>query len=147
MRKQRNMLQTKEQGLRKNLNETEISSLPDKEFKVMVKKMLTELGRRMDEHSENFSNETENIRKCQTEVKELKNTITEPKNALKEFNSRLDEAEERRHQAAHVRVCRKRLGAPGLNPSSRHCTSRSREGRNRKGGEKEKKEGHKTSTV
>ena len=41
----------KEQGKtsEKNLNEREIN-LPDKEFKVMVIKMLTELGRRMDEH-------------------------------------------------------------------------------------------------
>ena len=40
----------------KNLNETtELSNLPDKEFKVMVLKMLTELGRRMDRHSENFN--------------------------------------------------------------------------------------------
>ena len=35
----------------------EISNFPDKEFKVMVTKMLTELGRRMDEHSENFNKE------------------------------------------------------------------------------------------
>ena len=33
----------------------EISNLPDKEFKVMVIKMLTELGRRREEHSENFN--------------------------------------------------------------------------------------------
>ena len=34
----------------KDLNETEINNLPDKEFKVILIKMLTELGRRMDEH-------------------------------------------------------------------------------------------------
>ena len=33
----------------------EISNLPDKEFKVMVIKMLTELGRRREEHSEIFN--------------------------------------------------------------------------------------------
>ena len=32
----------------KELNETEISCLSDKEFKVIVIKMLTELGRRME---------------------------------------------------------------------------------------------------
>ena len=42
-----------------------------KEFSAMVIKMLTNLGRRMDEHSENFNKETENIRKYQTEVTEL----------------------------------------------------------------------------
>lgn len=32
----------------------QINYLPDKEFKVTVIKMLTELGRRMNEHSEYF---------------------------------------------------------------------------------------------
>ena len=36
------------------LNETEVNDLPDKESKVMVINMLTELERRMDEHSENY---------------------------------------------------------------------------------------------
>ena len=36
-------------------------TLPDKEFKVMIIKMLTKL-RRMDEHSENFNKELENIK-------------------------------------------------------------------------------------
>ena len=42
----------------------------------MVIQMLTELGRRMDEHSKNFNKETENIKKNQSE---LKNTLTEIK--------------------------------------------------------------------
>ena len=48
----------------KERNETELGSLSDGEFKVMVRSMLTEL-RRMDEHRENFNKETENIRKYQ----------------------------------------------------------------------------------
>ena len=39
---------------RKNFNEVEIINLPDKKFKEKVVKMLTELGRRMDGHRENF---------------------------------------------------------------------------------------------
>ena len=52
MRRQRNMSQMKEQDKtsEKDLNEMEISNPPDKEFKVMVIKMLPELGR-IDEHS------------------------------------------------------------------------------------------------
>lgn len=72
--------------LRKNLNVMEISDLPDKEFKVVVIKMLTELGGRMSEHGENFNFKRENIRKFQTEVTELKTTITE-KNTLHRFNT------------------------------------------------------------
>jgi len=46
----RNMFQMKEQDKtsEKDLSEMEISNLPDKVFKVMVIKMLLELGRRMD---------------------------------------------------------------------------------------------------
>lgn len=33
----------------KTTNETEINNLPDKEFKVLVIRMLTELGKRIDE--------------------------------------------------------------------------------------------------
>ena len=35
----------------------------DKEFNVMVIKMLTELRRRMDKHSENFKKEIEDIKR------------------------------------------------------------------------------------
>ena len=66
----------------------EINNLLDKELKVMVIKMLTELRRRMNEHNENFNKETENIRKNQTEI------INELKNTLEGFNSGLDEVEE-----------------------------------------------------
>ena len=40
-------------------NKTEISNLPDKQFKTLV--MLTELGKRLDECSGNFNKELENI--------------------------------------------------------------------------------------
>ena len=39
----------------KNLNQIEVSNLYNKEFKIMVINMLTELGRRMDKLSKNFS--------------------------------------------------------------------------------------------
>ena len=88
------MFQMKEQGKtsENELNKVKINNLPDKEFKVMIIKMLNELGRRrMDEHSEDFNKEVENIKKNQAE---LKNTITEMKNALEGINSRLDDTEE-----------------------------------------------------
>lgn len=64
------------------------------EFKVMVTKILTDLRRRMDEQSKNFTKEVENIRRYQMEVAELNNTITKLKTILEEINNRLDEAEE-----------------------------------------------------
>ena len=63
----------------KTNNETEINNLPDIELKAFVKRMLTELGKTIDEQSENFNKETENIKNNQSE---LKNTIPKKKNTL-----------------------------------------------------------------
>ena len=51
------MFQTKEKEKtsEKELNGTKIGNLPNKEFKVMIIKMLTDLGRKMDEHRENYN--------------------------------------------------------------------------------------------
>ena len=44
------MLQTKEQGknLQDQINEEEIGNLPEKEFRVMIVKMIQNLGNRME---------------------------------------------------------------------------------------------------
>lgn len=57
MKKQRTMLQTKEQNKtsEKVPDEMEICDLPHKELEIMVIMMLTVLGRMMDEPSENFN--------------------------------------------------------------------------------------------
>lgn len=47
----------------KDTNETEISKLPDEKLNIMVIKLLTALGKRMDEYSKNFNEETEYIEK------------------------------------------------------------------------------------
>jgi len=62
MRTQRNVFQMKKQDKtsEKDLSDTGISNLSDKEFKVMVIRILTELRRRVDEHSENFNKDKEN---------------------------------------------------------------------------------------
>ena len=62
------------------------SNLLNKEFKVI--KRLTELPRRMYEHSENFNKGIKNTKKYQTEV------FAEMKNTLDGFNKRLGKAEE-----------------------------------------------------
>ena len=73
------MFQTKEQDktLEEELSEIEINNLPDKEFKVIIIKMLKKFGRRMDEHSEKLevsNKELENIKMNQIH---LNNTINE----------------------------------------------------------------------
>ena len=90
------MFQTKEQDKTpEELMEVETGNLPEKEFRVMIIKMIKEFGRKMDAQSEKlevFNKELENVKNNKTE---MKTTITEIKNALEGINSRLNDAEER----------------------------------------------------
>ena len=54
MRHQKNMLHMKEQGknLQDQTNEMEIGNLPEKEFRVMIVKMIQNLGNRMEAQTE-----------------------------------------------------------------------------------------------
>ena len=92
MRRQRNTQQTKEQG--KNApdqtNEEEIGSRPEKEFRIMIVKMIQNLGNRMEKIQETFNKELEERRAN----KLINNTIKEIKNSLEGINSRITEAEE-----------------------------------------------------
>ena len=67
MGRQRNMQQIKEQG--KNppdqTNEEEISSLPEKEFRVMIVKMIQNPGNRMEKIQETFSKDLEELKSKQ----------------------------------------------------------------------------------
>ena len=65
MRRQRTIFQTKEQDKtsENELNEMEICNISNKEFKLMIIRVLNELGRRMDE--QNFNKEIEIIRSKQ----------------------------------------------------------------------------------
>ena len=56
--------------------------------------MVTGLGNKADENSENFNKETETIEKHQSEIK----NITEMKNTLAGIKSRLCDTEERMHK-------------------------------------------------
>ena len=40
-----------------------VNHLPDEEFKAIVIRLLTELGERIDEHSENYNKDLENFLK------------------------------------------------------------------------------------
>uniref|UniRef100_A0A9L0S1T4 L1 transposable element RRM domain-containing protein n=1 Tax=Equus caballus TaxID=9796 RepID=A0A9L0S1T4_HORSE len=94
MRSQRNTFQAREhyKTPEEELSETETSDLLDKEFKQNIIRTLTDMRRRMDEHSEHISKELEDIKKNQSE---MKNTILEMRNSLEGLNSRVEEAEER----------------------------------------------------
>ena len=68
MRRQRNTWQMKKQS--KNppdqTNEEEIGSLPEKEFRVMIVKMIQNLGNRMEKIQKTFNKDLEELKRKQT---------------------------------------------------------------------------------
>ena len=72
--------------------EEEIGRLPEKEFRVMIVKMIQNLGNRMEKIQEKFNKDLEELKSKQTM---LNNTINEIRNSLEGINSRITEAEER----------------------------------------------------
>ena len=97
MRWQKIMSQMKEQGknLQDQINEEVMGNLPEKEFRVMIVKMIQNLGNRMEAQIEKiqemFNKDLEELKSKQTE---MNNTITEMKNTLKGNKNRITEAEE-----------------------------------------------------
>ena len=79
MRQQRKMFQTKEQDKnpQEQLNEVEIGNLPEKEFRVMIVKMIQDLRKIMAAQIERiqkmFNKELEGLKNKETE---MNNTIT-----------------------------------------------------------------------
>ena len=94
MRRQRNTQHMKQQGKKPpdETNEEEIGSLPEKQFRVMMVKMIQNLGNRMEKIQETFNKDLEELKSKQTM---MNNTINGIKNSLNGINSRITEAEER----------------------------------------------------
>ena len=72
-------------------NEEEIGSLPEKEFTVMIEKMIQNLGNQMNKIQETFNKDLEEVKRKRTM---MNNTINEIKNSLEGINNRITEAEE-----------------------------------------------------
>ena len=98
MKRQTAMYQMMEQDKtpEQQLNEVEIGNLPEKEFRIMIVKIIQDLGKRMeakiDKMQEMFNKDLEELKNKQTQ---MNNTITEMKTTLQGINSRITEAEER----------------------------------------------------
>ena len=92
MRRQRNTQHMKEQGKKPPdlTDEEEIGSLPEKEFRIMIVKMIQNRGKRMEKIQETFNKDVEKLKSKQTVTS---NTINEIKNSLEGINSRITEAE------------------------------------------------------
>ena len=70
----------------------EIGSLPEKDFRLMIVKLIQNLGNRMEKIQKTFNKDLEELKSKQTM---MSNTINEIKNSLEGINSRIKEAEER----------------------------------------------------
>ena len=73
------------------INEMEIGKLPEKEFRIMIVKMINNLENKMEKLQESINKDLEELKNKHTETN---STITEIKNTLEGINSRLSEAEE-----------------------------------------------------
>ena len=100
------MYQMKEQDKtpEKQLNEVDTGNLPEKEFRIMIVKMIQDLRKRMEakieKMQEMFNKDLEELKnkhleKLKNKQTEMNSTITEMKNTLEGINSRITDAEER----------------------------------------------------
>ena len=74
------------------INEEEIGKLPEKEFRIMIIKMIKNLENKMEKVQQSINKDIKELKNKHTETN---NTITEIKNTLEGLNSRISEAEER----------------------------------------------------
>ena len=103
MKRQRNIQQVKEHDKcpPNQTKEEEIRSLPEKEFRIMIVKMIQNLENKMELQINSLETRIEKMQEMfNTDLEEIKksqsimcNAITEIKNTLEGTNSRITEAE------------------------------------------------------
>ena len=93
MKRQRNTTQMKGQTRNTDIqiNEEEIGKLPEKEFRIMIIKMIKNLENKMQKIQESINKDVEELKNKHAETS---NAITEIKNTLEGINSRISETEE-----------------------------------------------------
>ena len=93
MKRQRNTTQMKEQtrNTEVRISEEEIGKLPEKEFRIIIVKMIQNLENKIGKIQESINKDIEELKNKHTETNP---TITEIKNTLEGISSRISEAEE-----------------------------------------------------
>ena len=88
MKKQINTAQMKEKtrNIAVQIIEEEIGKLPEKEFRIMIVKMVKNLENKMEKMQESINKDLEELKNKHTQTN---NTITEIKNTLEEINRRI----------------------------------------------------------
>ena len=91
MKRQRNTTHMKEQtrNTEVQINEEERGKLPEKEFRIMIVKMIKNLESKMEKMQKSINKDLEELKNKHAET----NTITEIKNTLEGINSRISETE------------------------------------------------------
>ena len=86
MKRQRNTTQMKEQtkNTEVQINEEETGKLPEKEFRIMIVKMIKNLENRMEKMQESINKDIDNLKNKHTVTN---NTTTEIKNTLEGINT------------------------------------------------------------
>ena len=72
------------------INEEKIGILPEKEFRIMIVKVIKNLESKMEKMQESINKDLEELKNKHAETN---STITEIKNTLEGINSRISEAE------------------------------------------------------
>ena len=89
-------MREKEKTPENQLSDQEMISLQEKDFRLLMLKMMKDIGNKpkakIDNLQETLSKE---IKDMKLKEQEMQNTITEIKNSLEAANSRIQEAEER----------------------------------------------------
>ena len=93
MKRQRNTTKMKEQtrNTEVQINEEEIGKLPEKEFRIMIVKIIKNLENKMEKMQKSINKDLEELK---NKLADTNNTITEIKNTLEGINSRIPKAEE-----------------------------------------------------
>ena len=93
MKRKRNTTQMKEQtrNTEVQINEEEIGKLPEKEFRIMIVKMIKNLESKMEKVQESINRDLDELK---NKLAETNNTITEIINTLEGINIRISEVED-----------------------------------------------------
>ena len=92
MKRYRNSAQIKKQTRNTDIqiNEEEIGELPEKDFRIIIVKMIKNLENKMVKMQESINKDLEELKNRHTETN---NTITEIKTTLEGINTRISESE------------------------------------------------------
>ena len=103
MKRQRNTTQMKEKtrDIEVQINEEEIGKIPEKEFRIIIVKIIKNLENKMEKMQESINKDLEELKNKHTETN---NTLTEIKNTLEGINSTISEAEEQINELEDKRV-------------------------------------------